>query len=170
MQSHQAISATGSIRSFESLTRDEAGLFRAIDLGVSIPRQEHSAAGQSVFPQCNAERDSMELFKPVVSTSSFHSNYRILGEEVHHPSAREMLRELARAFVDVDGNFLEDFQTTGFTGNSIGTPSSRAALWHCARVRPRAFRLGIDFEVLDFKVDLRHALINKDLRRGIKTT
>jgi hypothetical protein len=159
----------------ESLSRDEAGLFRAIDLGVSIPAQEaarnllmakleeHSAAGQSVFPQRDAERDSMDLFKPVVSTPSFHSNYRILVEELHHPSANEMLGELARGFVDVDGNFLE-------FGNSICTPSSTSSTLALRRVRPRAFRLGIDFEVLDFTVDLRHALINKDLRRGIKTS
>ena len=108
------------------LGRDEAGLFRAIALDVSIPKQaeartrlmvkleEHSATGQTVFPQGDVERDSMDLFKPVVSASSFHENYKILAHGLHHSSARDMLRELARAFVDVDGNFLKDFQTTGF--------------------------------------------------------
>jgi hypothetical protein len=108
------------------LGRDEAGLFRAIDFKVSIPTREearnlliakldaHSATGQTVFPQGDVERDSMDLFKPVVVASSSHENYRILAETVHHSSAREMLGELARNFVDVDGNFLKDFQTTGF--------------------------------------------------------
>ena len=57
------------------LGRDEAGLFRAIDLGVSIPTQEearkllivkleeHSATGQSVFPQGDVERDSTRKAK-----------------------------------------------------------------------------------------------------------
>lgn len=108
------------------LGRDEAGLFRAVALDASIPTQEaarellitkieeHSSTGQSVFPQGDVDRDSLDLFKPVVSASSLHENYRILANGVHHSSAREMLRELARAFVDVDGNFLKDFQTTGF--------------------------------------------------------
>lgn len=108
------------------LGRDEAGLFRVIALDVSIPTQaeakarlmvkleEHSTTGQAVFPQGDVERDSMDLFKPVVRASSFHENYKILADGLHHSSARDMLSELARAFVDVDGNFLKDFQTTGF--------------------------------------------------------
>ena len=108
------------------LGRDEAGLFRAITLDVSISTQaeararlmvkleEHSATRLTVFQQGDVERDSMDLFKPVVSGSSFHENYKILADGLHHSSARGMLRELARAFVDVDGNFLKGFQTTGF--------------------------------------------------------
>ncbi|MEO6751660.1 MAG: hypothetical protein ABIP85_07765 [Chthoniobacteraceae bacterium] len=108
------------------LGRDEAGLFRAIDLGVSIATREeakkllmvklleHSATGESVFPQGDVERDSMDLFKSATSAASLHENYRILASGIHHSSARKMLSEIARAFVDVDGNFLKDFQTTGF--------------------------------------------------------
>ncbi len=108
------------------LGRDEAGLFRAIDMDSSISTQEearrllshklieHSKTGECVFPQGDVGRDSIDLFKPAVSDSSFHANFRILANGLHHSSAREMLSELARAFVDVDGNFLKDFQTTGF--------------------------------------------------------
>lgn len=137
------------------LGRDEAGLFRAIDLGVSIATREearkllmaklleHSATGESLFPQGDVERDSMDLFKPAVSTASLHENFRILASGVHHSSAREMLRELARAFVDVDGNFLKDFQTTGFN----------ARLWELylhAFLYEQRFGITRDFDRPDF--------------------
>ena len=108
------------------LGRDEAGLFRAIDLGCSITTQaeagellktkltEHVKTGQTVFPQGDVERDSIDLFKPVVADSVLHPNFRILAESEHHSSARSILKELARPFVDIDGNFLKDFQSTGF--------------------------------------------------------
>jgi len=82
------------------LGRDEAGLFRAIDLGVSIPTREearallmtklteHSETGASVFPQEDVERQPMNLFEAVVPPGSIHKNYSILAETEHHSSAR----------------------------------------------------------------------------------
>jgi hypothetical protein len=108
------------------LGRDEAGVFRCIDLGVSIPTQvearnllqaklaDHSKTGQETFPQGDVERDPIDLFTPIVPAAALNPNFKILSEGEHHSSARELLRELVRTFVDVDGNFLKDFQTTGF--------------------------------------------------------
>lgn len=109
------------------LGRDEAGLFRAIDFGVSLPTeeaartvlvaklQEHSATGERIFPQGDSKkRESIDLFALKVHPSSLNPNYVILSNGAHHSAARQIMQELARAFIDVDGNFLQDFQTTGF--------------------------------------------------------
>lgn len=152
-----ALDNTDQDWSWMVLGRDEAGLFRAIDLGVSILTREeartllaaklieYSETGKSVFPQGDVERNSMALFKPAVDTSLLHRNFRILAETVHHSSAREMLAELARAFVDVDGNFLKDFQTTGFN----------ARLWEIyihAFLYEQRFSIRRDFDRPDFVV------------------
>jgi hypothetical protein len=108
------------------LGRDEAGVFRCIDLGCSIPTkaqaeallatkiEEHSQTGQTVFPQHDVNRPAFDLFTPVVPATSLNPNFKILAECEHHSSAREILRELVQTFIDVDGNFVRDFQTTGF--------------------------------------------------------
>lgn len=43
-----------------------------------------------------------------------HRNFKIVAEGDHHAAARRMIEEVALAFVDVDGNYVKDFQTTGF--------------------------------------------------------
>ena len=108
------------------LGRDEAGLFRCIDLDSSIPTQEnarsllqlkldeYSRTGQTLFAQGDVKKPSIDLFTPVVDTSLLNENLRRIMHGKQHSSGRAMLTELARAFVDVDGNFLKDFQTTGF--------------------------------------------------------
>ncbi len=108
------------------LGRDEAGVFRCIDLGVSIPTQdearkfleakldEYSRTGEKTFPQGDVKSKPIDLFTPVAPASALHPNFKILAEGEHHSSARELLRELVQTFVDIDGNFVRDFQTTGF--------------------------------------------------------
>jgi hypothetical protein len=108
------------------LGRDEAGLFRAIDLGVSIPTkkeaqrllllklEEYSKTRRKVFRQGDVKNDSMNIFAPAVVKSAQHPVFRILVRGKAHSAARGIMRELARPFVDVDGNFVKDFQSTGF--------------------------------------------------------
>ncbi len=55
-----------------------------------------------------------ELLIPIVSEERLHRNFKILTTGEHHSPARAIIREIAYAFVDVDGNYARDFQTTGF--------------------------------------------------------
>lgn len=108
------------------LGRDEAGVFRCMDLGVSIPTQEeahnllevklgeYARTGQKTFPQGDVESKPIDLFTPVVPAAAIHPNFNILAKGEHHSAARELLRQLVQNFIDVDGNFVRDFQTTGF--------------------------------------------------------
>ena len=112
---------------FVTLGRDEKGRFRAIDFQVSMTRtdarhallrnlQEHSATGAKVFPQGDAEEDAagVDLFTPVASNEKLHPMFKFIAEGDHWIPARSIMTEMMRHFTDVDGNFVEQFQTTGF--------------------------------------------------------
>lgn len=107
------------------LGRDEGNRFRAIDVQASIPTQDeartwvhggikwHSRTGTTVFPQGD-ESTGLDLFKPVVPTVKQHPFFtKLAGEESFIP-AKTVINELMPHFKDIDGNFVEQFQSTGF--------------------------------------------------------
>ena len=107
------------------LGRDEGGRFRAFDLECSIPNQEeaqqwlinaikwHTGQGQKVFPQGDVSK-GLDLFTPRVPPEKMHVFFIHLLRESAFTPARELIRNMMPNFVDVDGNFVEQFQTTGF--------------------------------------------------------
>lgn len=107
------------------LGRDDGNRFRAIDVQASILTQDeartwvkggikwHSGTGSSVFPQGD-ESSGLDLFKPVVPTVKQHPFFtKLAGEESFIP-AKAVINELMPHFKDIDGNFIEQFQSTGF--------------------------------------------------------
>ncbi len=56
---------------------------------------------------------AIDLFRPVVSEDRLHPYFRALAHRSFEP-ARRMLADIAATFNDKDGNFVKDFQTTGF--------------------------------------------------------
>jgi hypothetical protein len=112
---------------FVTLGRDEKGRFRAIDVKVSMTRTDarhallqnlkrHSETGETVFPQGDVDRDAagVDLFTPVTTDDNLHPMFKLISEGDHWIPARSILSEMMRHFTDVDGNFVEQFQTTGF--------------------------------------------------------
>jgi len=109
-----------------ALGRDEKALFRCIDINVSIESQHeasrqlqqklrgYSDSGESEFPQYDTDKKKNRLLVPIVSDAKLHRNFKLLVTGQHHSAAREIIREIAYAFVDVDGNYVRDFQTAGF--------------------------------------------------------
>jgi hypothetical protein len=107
------------------LGRDERGLFRAIDVGASVVTQEkarlelqeallkHATSGE-VFPQHDNTGKRHEIMRVQVPEGKLHRNFKIIATGDHHAAVRRMIEEVALAFVDVDGNYQKDFQTTGF--------------------------------------------------------
>ncbi|MBI4519930.1 MAG: hypothetical protein HY701_03780 [Gemmatimonadetes bacterium] len=55
-----------------------------------------------------------DILTPVVSYDRLHPGFRSLIEYSGHEPARQLIRRLFASFVDRDGNFVEQFQTTGF--------------------------------------------------------
>lgn len=108
------------------LGRDEVGRFRAIDQQVSLSNEgkarsrlrkalrKYSETGDSVFPQGSPTFKGVDLFTPTVPEEKQHPTFKNIRKHLNWTPATGILREMMKSFVDVDGNFVEQFQTTGF--------------------------------------------------------
>lgn len=109
-----------------TLARDEAGRYRCIDVscGFESPEAAASALREVVAREASKKspghgQDShptvgLDLFTPVVDDGKLHPSFKILSDGRGHSSGREIIREMMPHLEDVDGNFVEQFQTTGF--------------------------------------------------------
>lgn len=107
------------------LGQDEVGKYRAFDLESSMLTQDaatewlhramkwHTGTGKKVFPQGD-EGESLDLFKPLVPIEKQHPYFVSLRKDPGFLPAREIINKMMPHFVDVDGNFVEQFQTQGF--------------------------------------------------------
>lgn len=107
------------------MARDQNGIFRAIDLDTSIPTEEgaldwlhgamrwHTGTGKKIYPQ-GEQVIEIDLFTPVVSIAKQHPYFVRLANEEALSSAKGIISEMMPHFVDIDGNFVEQFQSTGF--------------------------------------------------------
>ncbi|XTZ64998.1 glycosaminoglycan attachment protein [Aeromonas salmonicida subsp. pectinolytica] len=107
------------------LGRDEGNRFRAFDLKVSIETQEqatswvkggikwHVGKGVTEFPQGDHQKN-IDLFTPIVPIHKQHLYFSKLSQEESFSPAKTVINELMSHFVDIDGNFVEQFQSTGF--------------------------------------------------------
>lgn len=107
------------------LGRDEGGRFRAFDVESSISTEDaakqwlinaikwHTGKGQKNFSQGDVSKE-LDLFTPWVPAEKLHVFFAHLMHEGAFTPARELIRNMMPNFVDVDGNFVEQFQTTGF--------------------------------------------------------
>ncbi len=112
---------------FVALGRDEKGRYRAIDVQASLTKTEArhllfkslqrlGREGAVVYPQGDADDDDagLDLFSPLVPPEKLHPSFKLLSEHVQWIPARSIMSEMMRHFTDVDGNFVEQFQTTAF--------------------------------------------------------
>ena len=56
----------------------------------------------------------MDLLTPVVPEDRLSADFVSLRDQPGHAPARSLMQEVAASYRDVDGNFVEQFQTTGF--------------------------------------------------------
>jgi len=107
------------------LGRDESGRFRAFDTNSCIQTEDeathwlirmmkwHAGKGQRIFPQNDAGK-GVDLFAPIVPTEKQHPYFIRLIRDPGFSSAKAIINEIMLHFIDVDGNFVEQFQSTGF--------------------------------------------------------
>lgn len=111
---------------FIILGRDENGLFRAIDTGVSlenIPKtrdalrksiRKHVASGKTTFTQGDFRKKRNKIYEKVAADDKLHPFFvKLIDEPVFSP-AKEIIQEIIYAYEDPDGNYIEQFQTSGF--------------------------------------------------------
>lgn len=108
------------------LGRDQRGRFRAIDQDVSRPSfddarkgleaaiTKHAALPDESYFQGDEQGAPVDFFTPVVAGDKLHSTFNILLNKGRFSPARELIGAMMPFFEDADGNFVEQFQTTGF--------------------------------------------------------
>jgi hypothetical protein len=111
---------------FILLGRDERGLFRHIGgkssyVSRTVARGEliaslaaQSATGRHEFPQGDVQRKKNEIYRITVPKNRVNPLFKTLATEIRYSPAKEIIAELAYALTDVDGNFIEQFQSDGF--------------------------------------------------------
>lgn len=104
------------------LSRDEVDKFRAFDLKVSIEKLEdariwikqkiawHTERGIRSVPQ-GGKVTGVDLFKIVVPDSKMHPYFKRLNEDDNFIPAKKIIFEVSKYFNDIDGNFVEQFQS-----------------------------------------------------------
>lgn len=108
------------------LARDEHFRFRAIDVGHSQPTQKaardqlfasmtaQNAASAQSHHQGDAKGKPTDFFTPVTPEDRLNPLFKILSNDERYSPARGIIEAMMRWYGDADGNFVEQFQTTGF--------------------------------------------------------
>lgn len=109
------------------LGRDRKLRFRAIETVVSLARcaartallerlKAHHDMSSAIFSQDDEDEDAagVDLFSPMVSQEKLNPTFDHVRQVDHWLPARSIMSEMMHHFCDVDGNFVEQFQTTGF--------------------------------------------------------
>lgn len=104
------------------LARDEYNQFRAIEIEHSIEsyikaedwligRIRWLTSKKEVEVPHGIEKKGINLFIDIIPENKQHPYYKILKNEISHRSAKELLLEIETFFKDIDGNFIEQFQS-----------------------------------------------------------
>lgn len=106
------------------LGRDEVGVFRWTDgiAGIDslekarsiLSKKMKKAAELEVFPQGGKHKNKNEIFSPLVARDRMPEDYLTLVESEFFSPAKELLQEITYSFEDPDGNYIEQFQSSGF--------------------------------------------------------
>lgn len=111
---------------WSALAPDELKKYRWVEGRVSFPSADAareactaalerlSNAPDEEFFQGDTGGKPVDFFTPVVAPEKLHPHFRILTEQPRYAPARELIAAMMRYHEDLDGNFVEQFQTTGF--------------------------------------------------------
>jgi hypothetical protein len=108
------------------LGRDSRGRYRAVHVFVSIPsldlakeRLRDDTEAWSVRPAADFHQGDergtpVDVFLPVVPAAKFHPSFARVSTSEGMSPARAIIESMMPYFEDVDGNFVEQFQSTAF--------------------------------------------------------
>jgi hypothetical protein len=110
-----------------ALAKDGRGKYRAVDCAVERPTTEAARAelidtmerlvaqpDQSFHQGDEGDAPAVDFFAVGGSRRPRHPSFDLLVNEAKYSPAREIIGAMMRYHVDADGNFIEQFQTTGF--------------------------------------------------------
>lgn len=104
--------------------RDNNRHIRCIDLETDIESfklaheyvYSHARLLESQIKPLNNPKNKIpaDLFIPISKKSKLNPYFQIISQSPAHSAARNVINEILPYFFDVDGNFVQQFQTTGF--------------------------------------------------------
>lgn len=110
------------------LARDKRKIFRAWDFAshtfgtrkeaedaMMIAFAKYENDGKEIYEQGDEKDLPHEFLKKQVPDEKLHYYFKALDQKGHE-GARHLINEIVYSFFDVDGNYIKDFQTTGFDG------------------------------------------------------
>jgi hypothetical protein len=108
------------------LGRDARGRFRAIEIlpfvnsviqvriALEPAMRGWAVRSDADYHQGDERGRPIDLFTPVVPRDRFHPHFAQVWQDEQFSPAREIISAMAYYFEDPDGNFVEQFQTSGF--------------------------------------------------------
>jgi len=105
---------------FVLLERDEEDIYRCVDNNISFSTIEgsrealYSSARRNTIHPEHSCIEAKELFKIIVNKDTLHPHFKTLKDNHLYEGAKNCIKEIIYANNDLDGNYLKDFQTTGF--------------------------------------------------------
>lgn len=106
---------------FVILVRDARRLFRAWNISCSHPTIEAAEQMELLvnddnkfYEQGDETSPPHDTLKPLLKPDKQHAYFQVLANESRMEAARNLIVETAYSYVDVDGNYIKDFQSHGF--------------------------------------------------------
>ncbi len=111
--------------SYVVLGRDSDKIFKAIDCVVSIETKEGAIERLHKEMEKKAKntddsyyqdelKEKFDIYELKAREDKLHNYFKTLQSSERYSPAREIIREMVFAFKDPDGNYIEQFQTSGF--------------------------------------------------------
>lgn len=89
-------------------------LISAARTSLSVRFRELVAAGTLIVEQGDETGTRADIFEPVYPPEQLSPSFNLVNLAPGYSSARGIIAEAMHHYTDVDGNFIEQFQTTGF--------------------------------------------------------
>ena len=105
---------------FQCIAADSSFLTKEAARKILLSQIDHiSRASEKAeannLPYRSARRiNDGDPFKPIVARDRLNLLWKVVAEQESHSPARGMIREVYESYPEMDGNFIEQFQTTGF--------------------------------------------------------
>ena len=96
----------GSTRFHKSQRRAEMALRREMEVSFLAPDEKYYQGGETGIP--------LDFFTPRTARERLSREFVYLAEQEHFSPARGIIDPMMHWYEDLDGNFVEQFQTTGF--------------------------------------------------------
>jgi hypothetical protein len=93
---------------------DYVGSLDEATAGLPAKAEALLSENDAYFVQDEDETPPVDFFTPVVEAARLHTGFRQLSELEGFSPAQEIIGPMMRWYKDADGNFIEQFQTTGF--------------------------------------------------------